>query len=177
MTDNKTRKVFLVDDDSSHNQMMKDHLMSKMNVDITTFSTGEDCLGNLEQQPNVIVLDYYLDGEKTDAQNGLEILKKIKSTSPNVEVVMLTVQDKLEVAVETMKNGAFDYVVKNTTAFVRTQNAVANIFKNLKLQENLKAYKFAAIFLSVSILLIIIIAIILRVTGIATEYPGWIGGL
>ncbi len=173
MADNKQRKVFLVDDDGSHSQMLKDHLASKLNVSITSFSTGEDCLNNLDQQPSVVVLDYYLDGEKKGAQSGLEILKQIKSRNPQVEVIMLSGQDKIEVAVETMKNGAFDYVIKNPSAFLRTQNVILNIFKNFKLQENLNAYKLAVIFLSVAIVAIIAIAIILVATGVAAKYPGW----
>jgi DNA-binding NtrC family response regulator len=122
----------------------------------------------------VIVLDYQLNGEKKGAQNGLEILKKIKSANPAVEVVMLSGQDKIDVAVELMKHGAFDYVIKNPTAFVRTQNAILNIFKSLKLHENLKAYKFATIILSSVIVLIIIAAILLvvfRIAGVNDPTP------
>lgn len=172
MADNKVRKVFLVDDDPSHNQMLKDHLSSKLNIEITTFTTGDDVLRNLDQNPNVIVLDYNLDGQ---SQNGLDILKKIKSSKPEAEVVMLSGQDKIQVAVETMKNGAFDYVIKNESAFVRTQNVITNIFKGINLQDNLKAYKFSTFFLAGVIVLIIVVAIILFATGIAVKDPGWIG--
>jgi DNA-binding NtrC family response regulator len=175
MADNKQRKIFLVDDDSSHNQMLKDHLTSKLNVNITTFSTGEDCLGNLDQQPSVVVLDYYLDGDRKGAQNGLEVLKKIKSRSPEVEVIMLSGQDKIDIAVETMKHGAFDYVIKNASAFLRTQNVLLNIFKNFKLRDNLKAYKFATWLLAAAIVVIIIVAIVLVKTGVAAKYPGFVG--
>ena len=175
MADSTKRKIFLVDDDASHSQMLKDHLSSKLNASITTFSNGEDCLNNLDQQPNIVVLDFHLDSEKKGAMNGMEILKKIKSAKPEVEVVMLSAQDKIEIAVDLMKHGAFDYVVKNATAFVRTQNAILNVFKNLKLQENLKAYKFSTFFLAGVIIAIIAAAIILVATGIASKNPGWVG--
>lgn len=167
MADTSLRTVFLVDDDPSHNQMLKDHLSSKLNVQITTFTSGEDCLRNLDQNPNVIVLDYNLDGSGSNVQNGLEILKKIKSAKPDAEVIMLSGQDRIQVAVETMKNGAFDYVIKNKSAFVRTQNVVTNIFKGIKLQENLKAYKMSTFILAGVIILIIVAAILLVAFGIA----------
>lgn len=173
MSDNSKRTVFLVDDDPSHNEMLKNHLAAKLDVNITTFSTGEDCLRNLDKNPDVVVLDYNLDSESKDAQNGIEILKKIKAADPSIEVIMLSGQEKLEVAVETMKYGAFDYVIKNESAFVRTQNIVFNVFKGLKLQENLSVYKKSTLFLSVSIVAIIIIAIILVKSGYANSI-GWI---
>ncbi|MDZ4847564.1 MAG: response regulator [Chitinophagales bacterium] len=167
MAENTSRKVFLVDDDPSHNQMLKDHLTSKLNVDVTTFSTGEDCLRNLDKNPNVIVLDYNLNSEQSNAGNGLDILKKVKSTSPATEVIMLSGQEKIQIAVETMKHGAFDYVIKNESAFLRTQNVINNIFKGIKLQENLKAYKLSTFFLAGVIVLIIVAAILLVAFGIA----------
>ncbi len=169
---NKTHTVFLVDDDSAHTQMLKDHLSSKLNVHLTTFSSGEDCLNNLHQKPDVVVLDYHLNSTKKEAQNGLEILKKLKAASPETEVIMLSSQDKIEVAVEIMKHGAFDYVIKGESAFVRTQNIILNIIKSFKLMENLKAYKFATYFLSAVIILIVIIAIVLYATGNVDKFPG-----
>jgi len=169
------RKVFLVDDDATHNQMLKDHLSSKLNIQITTFTSGEDCLRNLDQNPHIVVLDYNLDGDSKSRQNGLEVLKKIKTASPATEVIMLSGQDKIEVAVETMKNGAFDYVIKNASAFVRAQNVITNVFKGIKLQENLKAYKFSTFILAGVIVLIIVVAIILYATGVAVKNPGFVG--
>ena len=136
------------------------------------FSAGEQCLQNLDENPNVVILDYYLDRVDKKAQNGIAILKQIKEKLPNTDVIMLSGQDKIEVAIETMKNGAFDYVVKNESSFVRTENAVLNIFKGIGLQENLKGYKMAAYFLGISISIVIGIAILLTVTGHVSS-PGW----
>lgn len=173
MADSHARKIFLVDDDPMHLQMLKDHLSSKLNVDITTFSTGEDCLANLDKKPDAIILDYYLNSVEKNAANGIEILKKIKAVSPETEVVMLSGQEKIEIAVETMASGAFDYVIKNESSFLRTENKLVNVFKHKKLEDNVKLYKKGLIAMGVVVVLVIIAAFILVATGVATENPGW----
>ena len=169
MANSDLHKVFLVDDDPMHLQMLKDHLTSKFNLDVTTFSTGEDCLANLDKNPEVIVLDYYLNSVEKNAANGIEILKKIKARNPETEVVMLSGQEKIEIAVETMASGAFDYVIKNESSFLRTENKLVNVFKHKKLEENLKLYKKGVLAMGIAIALIIITAIILYATGIASD--------
>ncbi len=173
MANSDLRKVFLVDDDPMHLQMLKDHLSSKLKVDITTFSTGEDCLANLDKNPDVIVLDYYLNSVEKSAANGIEILKKIKARNADTEVVMLSGQEKIEIAVETMASGAFDYVIKNESSFLRTENKLVNVFKHKKLEDNVKLYKKGLIVMGVVVVLVVITSIILVSTGIATENPGW----
>jgi DNA-binding NtrC family response regulator len=173
MANSDVRKVFLVDDDPMHLQMLKDHLSSKFNIDITTFSTGEDCLANLDKDPDVIVLDYYLNSVEKSAANGIEILKKIKARKPETEVVMMSGQEKIEIAVETMACGAFDYVIKNESSFLRAENKLVNVFKHKKLQDNVKLYKKGMIAMAVVVVIVIITAVVLVSTGIATENPGW----
>ncbi|CAN5332955.1 hypothetical protein BH09BAC1_BH09BAC1_08030 [soil metagenome] len=172
MANSELRKVFLVDDDPMHLQMLKDHLSSKFKLDITTFSTGEDCLANLDKNPDVVVLDYYLNSVEKNAANGIEILKKIKVRKPDTEVVMLSGQEKIEIAVETMASGAFDYVIKNESSFLRTENKLINVFKHKKVQENLKLYKKGVLIMGIAIAVIIIAAIILVASGVATRTPG-----
>jgi len=163
------RKVFLVDDDPMQTQMLKDHLNQKLNVDVLTFTTGEDCLANIDQNPEAIVLDYHLSSVDKSAQNGIDILQKIKKVNSDIEVIMLSGQDKIEVAVETMRHGAFDYIIKNESAFLRAENILLNIFKGLRLQENLKNYKKAVMFLSLGIIVIIALAAVLYITGIGGD--------
>lgn len=168
----KSRSVFIVDDDPMQVQMLKDHLSSKLNLSITTFSTGEDCINNLEsQKPEAVVLDYNLNSVNKDAADGIEILKKIKAISPTTQVIMLSGQEKIEIAVATMTNGAYDYVIKNESGFVRTENILTNVFKGLKLEENLDSYKKALIVVSSVLALIIITAIGLYASGNAEV--GW----
>lgn len=72
--------------------------------------------------------------------NGIATLDKIKEYDPEIPVIMLSSQDKIEVAVSCMHHKAFDYVVKSETAFVRLQKIIALIFKQEKMERELKWY-------------------------------------
>ncbi len=169
----KTKKIFIVDDDPTHNDMLKAYLLDKFNVEVMAFTNGEDAVRNLHLNPEFVILDFYLDRSNSDAMNGIDVLKKIKEQSPNTYVLMLSGQDKIEVAVETMKYGAFDYVVKNPTGFIRVENSLNNIHKTLRDKYLIKAYRTSTYILLGVILVIVITAIILKQTGIATDNLGW----
>ncbi len=174
MAKSTMRTIVLVDDDQQHNEMLKQYLNQKYNLNIHSFVNGDDALSKIEElKPTYVILDYYLDKVDKDARNGIQILKAIKAKYPEVYVVMLSGQDKIEVAVDTMKFGAYDYVVKNPTGFVRVENVLKNIQNNLHLKFLAQSYKFTTFFLGGVILLIIIVAIILRILGISTDDIHW----
>jgi len=108
--------------------------------DIETYATGELCLANLKSNPDVIILDYFLDGIEKDAINGIETLDKIKAYNADIPVIMLSAQDKIDVAINCMHHRAFDYVVKSETAFVRLQKIIPTIFRYKKIERELKWY-------------------------------------
>ena len=107
---------------------------------IETYLSGELCVENLSNNPAIIILDYHLDGIDKDAMNGIETLDKIKSYNPEIVVVMLSSQDKIEVAINCMHHFAFDYVIKSETAFTRLQNIINTIFKYKKMENTLNWY-------------------------------------
>lgn len=164
----------LIDDDQQHNEMLTDYLKQRYTMEIHSFTSGEEALQKLDElKPTYIILDYYLDRVKKDAKDGITILKNIRERFPDTHVVMLSGQDKIEVAVDSMKFGAYDYVVKNPSGFVRVENVMKNIRENLRLKFMMRAYRFATIFLVSAIVLILLIAIILRALGISTDDIGW----
>lgn len=139
----KTEKkilIFLVDDDALYLKSLEIEFLQSAEYEIKTFATGELCLENLSQNPDVIVLDYYLNGIDKNAIDGLETLDRIKKENPLVPVIMLSSQDKIEVAVNCMKHEAIDYIVKSETAFLRLNKTIAEVIKNLKIQKTLKWY-------------------------------------
>jgi DNA-binding NtrC family response regulator len=79
--------------------------------------------------------DYQLDGIVVNAMNGLETLDKVKEFNPETPVIMLSSQDKIEVAINCMHHKAFDYVVKSETACSFTKNYNLN-FQYQKMQKN-----------------------------------------
>ncbi len=140
MAKEKKIKLFLVDDDALYLKLLQIELLEHADFDIETFATGELCIENLAHGPDVIVLDYHLDGIERDAMNGIQTLDKIKEFNPEIAVVMLSSQDKIDVAVNCMHHKAFDYVVKSETAFLRLQKAVTTIINTQKLEKTLNWY-------------------------------------
>lgn len=133
-------KLFLVDDDAVYLKLLEIEFLQHADFTIETYPTGELCIKNLSNKPDVIILDYYLDGINKNAMNGLETLDKIKAENSNIPVVMLSSQDKIDIAVSCMHHGAFDYVVKSETAFVRLQKIITAIFEFKKIEKQLNWY-------------------------------------
>lgn len=101
-------KIFVVDDDLFQVEIMKQILKKLDFQDIQTFDSGESCLEQIHQNPNIIFLDHQMDGYTGD-----ETLQKVKRFNPNIFVIMVTGQENIETAVKTLKHGAFDYIQKN----------------------------------------------------------------
>jgi two-component system, OmpR family, response regulator len=133
-------KLFLVDDDAVYLKSLEIEFMQNADFSIETFATGEECLLALSNKPDVVILDYLLDGIVKNAMNGIEVLDSIKAYDKDIPVVMLSAQDKIEVAVNCMRHQAFDYVVKSETAFVRLRKIISTIFRYRKMEKELKWY-------------------------------------
>ena len=133
-------KLFLVDDDALFLKSLEIEFLQHADFAIETFATGELCMENLSHNPDVIILDYLLNGIDKNAMNGIETLDKIKAFNPDIPVVMLSSQDKIDVAVNCMHHRAFDYVVKSETAFMRLQKIITAIFRYKKIEKELSWY-------------------------------------
>lgn len=137
---NEKIKLFLVDDDALFLKSLEIEFLQHADFIIETFPTGELCIKNLLRGPDVIILDYHLDGIEKGVMNGIETLDAIKKTNPDIPVVMLSSQDKIDVAIECMHHRAFDYVVKSETAFIRLQKIITSIFSYKRMEKELKWY-------------------------------------
>ena len=133
-------KLFLVDDDAMYLKLLEIEFLENADFVIATFATGELCIASLSYNPDVIILDYHLDGIDKTAMNGIETLDKIKAFNPETPVIMLSSQDKIEVAIDCMLHKASDYVVKSETAFIRLQKAINTIFHTRKIEKTLSWY-------------------------------------
>jgi two-component system OmpR family response regulator len=138
-TENKI-KLFLVDDDALFLKSLEIEFLQHADFAIETFITGELCMEHLSSNPDVIILDYHLDGIDKSAMNGMDTLDKIKAFNPDIPVVMLSSQDKIDVAINCMHHRAFDYVVKSETAFMRLQKIIATVFRYKKMEKTLSWY-------------------------------------
>ena len=133
-------KLFLVDDDDVFLKLLEVEFLQNTDLSVETYATGELCIAHLEHAPNVIVLDYHLDGITKGAMNGLETLDHIKTTHPHIPVIMLSSQDKIEVAINCMHHKASDYVVKSETAFLRLKKIITTILHQQIIEKQLNWY-------------------------------------
>jgi DNA-binding NtrC family response regulator len=98
--------IFIVDDDAPLRRLMK-ALLEDQGYTIRDFESGNSLLEALDDSPALILLDVMMPG-----LDGLETLKRIKASYPDLPVIMLTSVDKVETAVEVIKQGAYDYLLK-----------------------------------------------------------------
>jgi two-component system, OmpR family, response regulator len=133
-------KIFLVDDDVVFLKLLEIEFLEVEDYLVQTFSTGELCLAHLSSKPDIIILDYQLDGVEKTAMNGIQTLDRIKAFDVDMPVVMLSSQDKIEVAVDCMHHHALDYVVKSETAFLRLQKIITILSKYQKMEKELNWY-------------------------------------
>ena len=118
-------KLFLVDDDALFLKSLEIEFLQHADFTIKTFATGELCMDHLSYKY---------------AMNGMETLDKIKAFNPDIPVVMLSSQDKIDVAINCMHHRAFDYVVKSETAFMRLQKIITTVFRYKKMEKTLNWY-------------------------------------
>ena len=130
-------KIFLVDDDAVFLKMSEIAFRQHDNFAVETYPTGELCISNLSHNPDIVILDYYLDGIDKHAISGLETLDKIKKYNSDILVIMLSAQNKMDVALDCMQHCASDYVMKNKTAFERLPHIIDTIFNFKRMEKGL----------------------------------------
>ena len=113
-------------------ELIKANLEKLGYYDIKTFSKGEDCLIEIiTNKPDVIILDYLI----KEGMNGDEVLKRIKLNYKDIEVIILSGQEDVDVATDIIRQGATDYVVKNKMSFFNIGNTLSKINKLINSSE------------------------------------------
>lgn len=157
---NKTPLLFVVEDNQVYNRLIVSFLKTNGYTNVETFLSGEDVLKALEnREPSIIVQDYLLGGI-----NGIEVLKAAKARYPSVEFIFLSGNDNIEVAINTIKYGAYDYIVKDQMALKKLVTKIDRIeaFKSLEIQKTnyKKGISFFFIALAIFIALVIIFVLL-----------------
>ena len=124
--------IAIVDDNQSFSLILSDYLLDECSLHSKKYTNGNDFLSEYTANDDrIIILDF--DFGKDNGPNGLVILKKIKEINPIARVIMVSGQDNLEVAIETMRQGAVDYFIKtNKTVF---PTIVCSILKLIELEK------------------------------------------
>ena len=127
MPNNDDIIIFIVDDDPLYLKSLEFQFCQNPNLKVETFLTGEACIEKLFLRPDVVILDYILNASNEKALDGIQTLVIIKKTLPNTQVIMLSARDSVEVATNSIKLGAFDYVVKDQNTFTRLKAGIKKI--------------------------------------------------
>lgn len=139
-------KIFIVEDDSWYRNFLNYTLQLNPDYEVHTFENAKDCINNLHKKPDLITIDYSLPG-----MNGTELIKKIKEIDEQIQLIVISGQEDLSTAIELLKLGVFDYIIKNEDTKIRLMNSVQNaLINNLlkseitELRENLgKKYDYS----------------------------------
>ena len=124
--------VFIVEDDEWYLKMLEYHI--KMNPDnvVESFTSGKELIKNLNKRPDLITLDYSLGEESAD-----EIIKQVKNFDADIPIVIISGQDDVTTAVDLLREGAYDYIVKNEDTKDRIWNIIKHLKQNVDLKEEL----------------------------------------
>jgi len=131
MKPNEKLSIFLVEDNEMYALMIDHKLKNLANYRLKTFSTAEECIKNLYQNPDIIFVDYMLPGI-----NGIEALKVIKETNKNTNVVLLSGQDDIQVALDATRYGAMDYIIKNKDSIHKIFECIGEAFKQQEYEQS-----------------------------------------
>jgi CheY-like chemotaxis protein len=108
-----TRKlIFVVDDDPVISTLIVRRFESE-GYKVDAFRYGEDCIKELDRNPDLIILDYFFVDGDNEVMNGLEIFDEIKISKPDTPVIMLSGQERGEIVLELARKGIDDYVIKD----------------------------------------------------------------
>lgn len=139
MREEQYYNIFIVEDDPTYRKMLTHFLNEKLEEQgrlvrfkISAFKTGEEMFKTKDAEPDIVFMDYYLDGEEKDARNGKDIMIALKNQVPGVEVVILSSKDAMINPVGLFRNGAFDYLDKKYCGFVEVQETVSKILTKME---------------------------------------------
>jgi DNA-binding NtrC family response regulator len=155
MQDSNDSLIFVVEDNRVYNKLIVSYLKTNKFNNVMPFYSGEDTINNLYRNPDIIIQDFLLDG-----MNGIDVLKKAKEQNPNIEFIFLSGQDNIDVAINTMKYGAYDYIVKDQMALKKMVNKINKIQSVNKLVKSNKRYRVGVVlfFIALAIIIILILA-------------------
>ncbi len=124
--------IFLIDDEANFTRLMEHWIVERWKYRLKVFNSSSEYLNYEGEDPDLVLLDIMLPGE----MDGVKLLKHIKSKSPELPVIMLSAQGNIEIAIETLKLGAFDYFTKPVD-LTKLEIAIRNAIKNHDLQKEL----------------------------------------
>lgn len=129
-------KIFIVEDDLWYGEILEYHLSLNPDYKIQRFTSGKDCLLKLPQKPDLITMDYSLPD-----MTGCELFKKVHEINPDIPVIIISAQEDVSIAVELLKSGAYDYLVKDDNTKDILWNTILKIRENQSLKQEIESLR------------------------------------
>jgi two-component system, NtrC family, response regulator AtoC len=129
-------KIFVVEDDNWYRNFLTYSLQLNPDYEVKAFENGKDCLNSLHEKPDLITIDYSLPG-----MNGADLIKKIKEIDDQIQLIVISGQEDVGTAVDLLKLGVFDYLIKNEDTKHRLLNSAQNALINTSLKSEITELK------------------------------------
>jgi len=136
MKNNQSFKVFIVEDDMWYGSMLEHYLTLNPEYEVKRFESPGDFFAHLHEVPDVVTLDYSLPDS-----DGTEVLRKIKEFNPDIRVIIISGQEDVATAINLLKNGAFDYIVKDDDTKDRLWNSILHLREISNLKQEVESLK------------------------------------
>ena len=159
-----TINIFIIEDNAVFRMALKADIeltFPNKPIAIHSFETGESCMEKFKEiKPEVVILDYHLNSRNPEAADGIRMLDLFKSENSQSNVIILTSDDDLEIALKSFHHGAYDYVVKSETKFKKINYSLFNLFSMMEAKKETNKYKYmvAVLFACVSLLVGVLVA-------------------
>lgn len=150
--------IYVVEDNKVYNRMVTGYLEKKNFQNIRSFFSGDECIQAIKngEKPDIVIQDYFM-----EEMNGLQVLRHVKQISPKSEFIFLTGHESTEVAVNTMKHGAYDYIIKDEVALDKTNDKIRKIIQVKRLKNRNKQIKKYMIITVVILILIVLLSVLI----------------
>lgn len=157
----KNPLIFVVEDNQMYNKLVVSYLKTNKLTNVESYLSGEEALQNMHKNPDIVIQDYLLEG-----MTGIEVLIKAKKSNPNVEFIFLSGQDSIDIAINSMKYGAYDYIVKDQMALQKLVNKIHKISSITELVKSNKRYRVGVVLFFVALGILVLVTVYL-----AVRYP------
>lgn len=129
-------KIFIVEDDKWYGGLLHHYLSQNPDYEVTLIESGKECLAQLNRKPDLVTIDFGLPD-----MNGEELFKKIRQAQPNLPVIIISAQEKITTAVDLLKMGVEDYLVKDENTQQLLWNAVIRLREKQSLRNEISELK------------------------------------
>ncbi|MFW5760040.1 MAG: response regulator [Cyclobacteriaceae bacterium] len=132
------KQILIVENDNFYQELIKNHFQDK-NYRVKCFESGEDFFLQ-DIKGDLVVLNYKLAGDI----NGLDVLERLKDEGNTAPVIFLSDQEDIEIAIDSLKWGAFDYVIKDENVFDNIDQAISRfiVFSEKQAQKRKNIFDF-----------------------------------